>query len=162
MARNGSRLRLIGFVAASAALALSPEISRADESGISFWLPGLYGSLAATPTTPGWSVAAIYYHTTVNAAAAAREFQVGRFSPTVNINLNLVLSGQADLMFIAPTYTFATPVLGGQLSATLAGVYGRNSASIAGTLTASAGPIVAELSPIFGDGRAGQAAAVAG
>ncbi|WP_334249375.1 hypothetical protein [Bradyrhizobium symbiodeficiens] len=54
--------------------------------------------------------------TNVNAsggAAAAREFQVGRFSPTVNVDLNLSLRGQADLMFIAPTYTFATPVLGG-------------------------------------------------
>jgi len=66
----------------------------ADESGISFWLPGLEGSLAAAPTTPGWSLGTIYYHTSVNAngaAAAAREFQVGRFSPTVNINLNLSL-----------------------------------------------------------------------
>jgi hypothetical protein len=145
MARNASRFRTIGVAAACAILVFSPEGSRADESGISFWLPGLYGSLAATPTTPGWSVAAIYYHTTVNAsgaAAAAREFQVGRFSPNVNINLNVALAGQADLMFIAPTYTFATPVLGGQLSATLASVYGRNSASLAGTLTATAGPIV--------------------
>jgi len=100
----------------------SPAISRADESGISFWLPGLYGSLSATPTTPGWSVATIYYHTSVNAsgaAAASRQFQVGRFSPTVNVDLNLALGGQADLQFIAPTYTFAEPVLGGQLSATL-------------------------------------------
>jgi hypothetical protein len=144
MARIESKIRWIGFVAATAALACSPEISRADESGISFWLPGLYGSLAATPTTPGWSVAAIYYQTTVNAsgaAAAAREFQVRRFSPTVNIDLNLALSGRADLMLIAPTYTFATPVLGGQLSATLAGIFGRNSASLAGTLTAAVGPI---------------------
>src|SRR5450755_3462830 len=142
MARNASRLRTIAFVAASAALAFSPQISRADESGISFWLPGLYGSLSATPTTPGWSVATIYYHTSVNAsgaAAAAREFQVGRFSPNVNINLNVALSGQADLQFIAPTYTFAEPVLGGQLSATLAGLWGRNSASIAGTLTGPLG-----------------------
>src|SRR5450631_3890597 len=142
MAQRESRIRWIGLVAASAALVFTPEVSRADESGISFWLPGLYGSLAATPTTPGWSVAAIYYHTSVNAsgaAAAAREFQVGRFSPTVNINLNLALSGQADLAFIAPTYTFATPVLGGQASMTLAGIYGRNSASIAGTLTGPLG-----------------------
>lgn len=134
----------IGFWAASAVLAFSPDISRADESGISFWLPGLYGSLAAAPGAPGWSVAAIYYHANANAsgaAAASREFQVGRFSPTVNIDLNLALSGRADLMFIAPTYTFASPVLGGQLSATLASVYGRNTASIAGTLTAAAGPI---------------------
>src|SRR5450755_1967398 len=142
MARNASRLRTIAFVAASAALAFSPQISRADESGISFWLPGLYGSLSATPTTPGWSVAVIDYHTSVNAsgaAAAAREVQIGRFSPNVNVNLNVALSGQADLAFIAPTYTFASPVLGGQLSMTLAGIYGRNSASIAGTLTGPLG-----------------------
>ncbi len=145
MASIESRIRRIGCAAMAAALLLYPEISRADESGISFWLPGLEGSLAAVPTTPGWSLGTIYYHTSVNAtgaAAAAREFQVGRFSPTVNINLNLSLSGQADLLFVAPTYTFATPVLGGQLSATMAGVYGRNSASLAGTLTAAAGPIV--------------------
>ena len=145
MAPIKSNIRRIGCVATAAALLLCPGISRADESGISFWLPGQEGSLAATPTTPGWSLGTIYYHTSVNAsgaAAAAREFQVGRFSPTVNINLNLNLSGQADLLFVAPTYTFATPLFGGQASMTLAGVYGRNSASIAGTLTAAAGPIV--------------------
>jgi hypothetical protein len=141
-----SNIRRTGGAVTIAVLMLCPGIARADESGISFWLPGLYGSLSATPTTPGWSVATIYYHTSVNAsgaAAASREFQVGRFSPNVNINLNVALSGQADLQFIAPTYTFAEPVLGGQLSATLAGLWGRNSASIAGTLTASVGPLVA-------------------
>jgi hypothetical protein len=120
------------------------EAAYADESGISFWLPGLYGSLSATPTTPGWSVATIYYHTSVNAsgaAAVAREFQVGRFSPTVNFNLSVALSGQADLQFIAPTYTFADPVLGGQLSATLAGLWGRNTATVAGMLTGPLGNI---------------------
>jgi hypothetical protein len=145
MATIKSSIRRIGCVAATAMLALYPEITRADEGGISFWVPGLYGSLAATPTTPGWSVATIYYHTSVNgggAEAASREFQVGRFSPNVNINLNIALSGQADLQFIAPTYTFAEPVLGGQLSATVAGIWGRNSASIAGTLTTAVGPLV--------------------
>ena len=145
MASVESKVRRIGCAVAVVTLALAPEISRADESGLSFWVPGLEGSLAAVPTTPGWSLGTIYYHTSVNAsgaAAAAREFQVGRFSPTVNINLNLNLSGQADLLFVAPTYTFATPVLGGQASMTLAAIYGRNSASIAGTLTAAAGPIV--------------------
>src|SRR5258708_11186607 len=101
MASVESRIRRIGCVAVVAAFALAPEISRADESGISFWLPGLYGSLSAVPATPGWSMAAIYYHTSVNAfgaAAAARQFQVGRFSPTCNVDLNLRLSGQGDLM----------------------------------------------------------------
>ena len=129
-------------VAAAAALLVSSDIARADESGISFWLPGLYGSLSATPTTPGWSVATIYYHTSVNAsgaAAASRVVQVNGIPRPVNVNLNVSLNGQADLQFIAPTYTFAEPVLGGQLSATLAGVWGRSSASLAGTLTGPLG-----------------------
>jgi hypothetical protein len=35
----------------AALLALSPDVSRADESGISFWLPGQVSSLAAPPQT---------------------------------------------------------------------------------------------------------------
>jgi hypothetical protein len=141
---SASRLRpfSLGAAIVAAGLMLCPDISRADESGISFWLPGQYASLVAAPTTPGWAVAAIYYHTSVSAsgaAAAAREFQVGGFSRTVNINLNLSLSGQADLVFLAPSYTFAQPVFGGQLAVTLASVYGRNSASLAGTLTGPLG-----------------------
>ena len=112
-------------LAAAAALLVSPDIARADESGISFWLPGCMAVSPRLPTTPGWSVATIYYHTSVNAsgaAAASRVVQVNGIPRTVNVNLNVALSGQADLQFIAPTYTFATPVFGGQLSATLAGV----------------------------------------
>jgi hypothetical protein len=142
MKTNSATIFGIGMVAA--ALALCPEPSRADESGISFWLPGQYASLVAAPATPGWALGVVYYHTSVSAsgaAAAAREFQVGRFSPTVNINLNLSLSGQADLVFLAPSYTFAQPVFGGQLAVTLASVYGRNAASLAGTLTATVGPL---------------------
>ena len=59
MASIKSNIRRIGCAVTAAAFVLCPEISRADESGISFWLPGLYGSLSATPTTPGWSVATI-------------------------------------------------------------------------------------------------------
>ena len=45
--------------AAALALANLSAISevRADEGGVSFWLPGIYGSLAATPQQPGWSLA---------------------------------------------------------------------------------------------------------
>jgi hypothetical protein len=60
----------------------------------------------------------------------------------VNVNLNLSPSGQGDLLVLAPSYTFATPVLGGQLSVSVASWFGRSAASIAGTLTAAAGPIV--------------------
>jgi hypothetical protein len=76
----------IGTTTVIAILALFPEISRADETGISFWLPGQFGSLAAAPGAPGWSVGAVYYHATLEASgnvAAAREIQVGRFPATV-------------------------------------------------------------------------------
>src|SRR5258708_16278254 len=68
----------------AALLALSPEVSLADESGVSFWLPGQVDSLPAAPGVPGWSMAEVYYHTTVSAfgaVAAARGIQIGRFSP---------------------------------------------------------------------------------
>src|SRR5262249_15014113 len=43
--------------AVAALLAFPTQIARADEGGVSFWLPGFFGSLAAVPAqTPGWSV----------------------------------------------------------------------------------------------------------
>ena len=52
--------------------------ARADEGGVSLWLPGFFGSLAAAPQQPGWSLTSIYYHTSVSAGAdvaRAREFE---------------------------------------------------------------------------------------
>src|SRR5262245_50297211 len=122
-------------VAAAAALALLPEASRADENGVSLWLPGLYGSLAAAPLVPGWSLGIVGYHTSVGASgnvAAERQIQIGQVPATANVNLNASLTAHGDMLFIAPSYTFATPVLGGQLSAGVIGLVGRLSTSIAG------------------------------
>ena len=49
MASTESSIRRIGGAVTTTALIfyLYPEISRADESGISFWIPGNYASLAA-------------------------------------------------------------------------------------------------------------------
>jgi hypothetical protein len=69
----------------------------------------------------------------------------------VNVNLNLSLSGQADLVVLSPTYTFAAPVLVGQLSVGVASWFGKSSGSLAGTLTAVAGPIVATRNGILAD-----------
>jgi hypothetical protein len=33
----------------AASLAMPTEFARADENGVSFWVPGFFGSLAATP-----------------------------------------------------------------------------------------------------------------
>jgi hypothetical protein len=116
-----------------------PNVAVADENGLSFWIPGQFGSLAAVPAPPGWSFATIYYHTSVNAAgavAAGREFTVGGLSHTANVNLNVNMASQADLQMLVPTYTFQTPILGGRFALSMAGAIGYNSnVSIDGTLT---------------------------
>jgi hypothetical protein len=134
-----------GIAVALLMFASLSEAAYADESGVSYWLPGRFGSLAAVPQVPGWSGAAVYYHTSVSASggvAAAREIQIGRIPGTVNVNLNANLNAQADLVLLNPTYTFATPVLGGQLAMGVTGLFGRASTSIDGTLTALIGPLV--------------------
>jgi hypothetical protein len=103
--RRSNILKCSGHAVAATTLIVCAEVvcadvARADESGISFWLPGQSGSLAAVPQTPGWALGAVYYHTSVSAsgdAAAAREIQVGRFSPTVNVNLNLSLNPPMEI-----------------------------------------------------------------
>ena len=135
---------------ASLALIAARAISaRADEGGVSFWLPGQFGSLAATPQQPGWSFATIYYHTSVStdgATAASREVTTQRFNSTVNVNLNVNLHADADLALLNASYAFATPVLGGQFVASMTSVAGHNAVSLDGTLTAMAGPLVATRS----------------
>jgi hypothetical protein len=126
-----------GFLSATA------SVSLADESGTSFWLPGIFGSLAAAPGQPGWAFAAVYYHTSVSAGAEvarSRELQIGRFNPALNVTLNATLKANADLALLVPSYTFATPVLGGQLAVQMAAIAGSTSASVNGTLMASLPP----------------------
>jgi len=116
------------------------QSARADEGGVSFWLPGAYGSLAAVPQQPGFSVASIYYHTSVQGhgdISASREITVGRFTPTVKLSLDADLKARADLAMLNASYVFATPVLGGQLAVSMIGIYGRNNTALSGTLDAS-------------------------
>jgi hypothetical protein len=125
--------------ALAALLALPTQIARADEGGVSFWIPGFFGSLAAVPQqAPGWSMTSIYYHDSVSAGAdvaRAREFQLGRIPANLTATVSANVNANVNLGFVAGTYTFATPVLGGQASASLLGAYGSNSTSLAGSLT---------------------------
>ncbi len=61
----------------------------------------------------------------------------------MNVNANVNLHADADLGLLQAGYTFATPVLGGQLNVNMTGITGRNSVSVDGTLTAMVGPLVA-------------------
>jgi hypothetical protein len=132
---------VVGLFGASAlAVASFSAINevKADEGGVSFWVPGFFGSLAATPQQPGWSQANIYYHTSVSAGsgvALAREFEIGKIPVNLSANLNANLNATGDLGIVIPSYVFATPVLGGQLAVGAVASYGRVSTSLAGTLT---------------------------
>jgi hypothetical protein len=131
--------------AVAALLALPAQIARADEGGVSFWIPGFFGSLAATPTTPGWSGTTIYYHDSVSAGAdvaRAREFEIRNIPVNFTGNVSATVNASVNLDFFAATYTFATPVLGAQASVTLLSAYGANSTSLAGTLAGTfTGPL---------------------
>jgi hypothetical protein len=152
MGSNATAIRVICHTVMAAALLLCPDVSHADQGGASFWLPGQFASLVAVQQTPGWALGTNYYHAGVAAAgsaAAAREILAGGIPANVKVNLDLNLVGRTDLVTLAPSYTFANPVFGGQLVAGIAGQYGRATASIAGTLTAIAGPTVVTRSGVL-------------
>jgi hypothetical protein len=138
--RRFGRSCAIGVLAAGFAFASS--IARADEGGVSFWVPGFFGSLAAAPQVPGWSLATIYYHTTVSAGADvafARQVPVGHLNVNFTGNVNANLNADADLGIAIPQYVFATPVLGGQASVAMVTSVGSNRVSVDAALTGNLG-----------------------
>jgi hypothetical protein len=136
---------LICGALAFAAVVSVPEISLADEGGVSFWIPGFFGSLAAAPQQPGWSLATIDYYTNVSAGGAvalAREFELRNLPFGIAAQVNASLHANADLGLAIPTYVFATPVLGGQASVSLIQGYGVSNASLNGSVSGSVtGPL---------------------
>jgi hypothetical protein len=143
---GSARRRAASIVAAFvvAAFAASVGSARADEGGVSFWIPGFYGSLAATPQVPGWALATIDYHTSVSAGpdvAFARQVPVGHitvpFSGIVTGNLN----ASADIGMAIPEYVFATPVLGGQAAVGMIIPFGNARTSVDAALMGAVGPI---------------------
>jgi hypothetical protein len=64
--------RAIVALALSCAMATAPSAARADFGGISVWLPGLMGSLAAVPGQPGWSWMTLYVHLSQEAGGGRR------------------------------------------------------------------------------------------
>jgi hypothetical protein len=100
--------RLFALLATLAVTAL-PQTAIADDGGVSFWVPGFFGSLAATPQQPGWSNAFIYYHTSVSAGgdvAFARQVNRGNINVNFNGSLNANLKADVDLGMWAPSYVY--------------------------------------------------------
>ena len=146
MVQYRSPRRARSIVMGAFALALGwPGVSSADESGISFWLPGQQGSLAALPQQPGWALATAYYHTSVAASgsvAAARQVEIGRFTSSLNVNLNAELKAHADLaIFCSKLRVFNAGPFGGQLAVGVTALYGATNTAISGTAAANLGPL---------------------
>jgi hypothetical protein len=117
--------------AAAVLLAAASTASLADEGGVSFWLPGQFGSFAAVPGDPGWSLPLVYYHASTDAGASRSFPQGGQVRAGLDV--------RADLLLAVPTYVFAEPVLGGQASVSVAGLYGRAKVGVDATLTGPGG-----------------------
>jgi hypothetical protein len=121
---------LAGALALITAVA-APTAAMADAGGLSFWLPGLMGSLAAVPGQPGWSWTTMYVHLDVS-ANGSKNFVIGG-------SLVAGLQARADGFATGPTYTFATPVLGGQAAFGVFATPGNAGIDIDATLTGPRG-----------------------
>src|SRR5256885_6534855 len=108
-----------------------PNAAIADEGGLSFWLPGLYGSLSSVPGVPGWSFATLYYHSDISAGGNKTFPQGGE--------IRAGLAGRADIVAYGPTYIFQEPALGGQAAFSLLGIVGNTEGSGGATLTRPGG-----------------------
>src|SRR4051794_24336266 len=51
------------------AITIVPTASRADEGGVSMWVPGFFGSLAAAPQVPGFAFGNVFIHPSIAAGA---------------------------------------------------------------------------------------------
>ena len=118
-------------VCAAVLLAAASTMSMADEGGVSFWLPGQMGSFAAVPGDPGWSLGAVYYHSSSSAGAERAFTRGGRITAGLDVT--------ADLIFLAPSYVFAEPLLGAQAAASMTGAFGKVKVDVGATLTGPGG-----------------------
>jgi hypothetical protein len=61
--RHTRRRRLVAAMSLTLSIsAISADRAKADAGGLSYWLPGTFGSLAAAPGVPGWAYSTIYLH----------------------------------------------------------------------------------------------------
>lgn len=128
------------------ALLAPPDPALADAGGLSFWLPGAFGSLAAAPGVPGWSYATIYLHLQSSGGRGANFVLPGGGRGAVAVGL----TDHADALVQGITYTFAQPVLGGQAAVAVLGAPGNVGVGVGATLT---GPLGNTVSGVRTDNR---------
>lgn len=115
--------------------ALTSPNALADEGGASFWLPGQFGSFAANPAQPGWSLALTYYHSSLS-TGAGKSFEIAG-------KIETGVTAHSNWLFLTPTYTFNNSVLGGQAAISVTGTAGHTSSSADATLVGPGGAVLA-------------------
>jgi hypothetical protein len=134
---GNAEYRRIAAVAGLSAMALAgnPQSASADAGGAGFWLPGIFGSLAAAPTVPGWAYATIYLHLQANAGAAQNFITSGGARGSVVTGLN----AHGDALALGITYTSPMSMLGGQAAFSILTAPGNVGVGIGATLTGPLG-----------------------
>src|SRR5262245_1954784 len=108
LAANRISKRVWSFVATMmllATIAAHGNVARADEGGVGSWLPGSFGSLAATPLQPGWSLGLIYLHSDSSGdgdVAASRTLHFPNRTVNLTVNLDATIKGVLDVGVFAP------------------------------------------------------------
>src|SRR2546423_2001611 len=127
--KSGHSLFKLWPLGTPVALVLGYQVAAADEAGVSIWLPGTFGSLAAAPVQPGLQWSTTYYHAAAT-SQSRKEFEEGGRIVTG-------ISPRPNLIQLSPSYAFETPVLGAQMGVALTTVPAFVSNRITSTL---AGP----------------------
>jgi len=139
--------RKVGYFVILVEALVSPifsNIAMADEGGVSFWIPGDFGSYAAVPSQPGWLFEGTYYHAS---AATGRGISFPRGGGT-----EAGVKSPTDYFLFTPTYTFETQILGAQAAFGMTVLFGRNSTEVSKTLTGPGGATLSgsQSEEIFG------------
>ena len=103
----------------------------ADEAGVSFWLPGQYGSYAAVPLKPGLSFENTYYHAKSDASGGVSLARGG--------GIQAGIKSPSDYFMFTPTYSFETQIFGAQAAIGTTLLFGGNSTTVSATLTGPGG-----------------------
>ncbi|HEX5212756.1 MAG TPA: transporter [Pseudolabrys sp.] len=121
-------------------------MAAADEAGVSFWLPGQYGSYAAAPGKPGLSFEAAFYHATASANASATFARGG--------GIEVGIKSPSDFLMLTPTYSFDSKLFGAQPALGITALVGRNMTSASATLTGLGGGMLSgsQSDQVFGLG----------
>jgi hypothetical protein len=113
------------------ALVVDGRSAWADEDGVSFWLLGTYATQSAVPGESGLSLETTYYSAGATASQSA--------SPGRRRRVRVDTANASNYMMLTPTYTFETPVAGGQLGVGVTGLWGNYATTETTTVFASSG-----------------------